>query len=410
MVVDVPRGWRWVIGGACGALLLSWFVFFGGAPPGAFAADVAPQTTARPSVAAEVGIDEPAPSPAEGVVAAHAIDEVQVCGGAWVKLQADGAVDNDDFERAAQMTQGRERILAALRASTSDLARAAAVLLTTRDFAQSSEVLARMALASTDARLYALAFKACGAGSATGEGACRMLSAAQWARIDPGNAAPWQSIFAAAASGGDRPAQDEALFQMANARHNASGFFDLVGAVVNATPDDDASQLAGWLLATQAVGLQAAVTLPGLRPMLHGCRGEALRDANRAQSCAALAEMMTERSDTLLDSMMGAAIGRQIGWPGDRYDRIHGEYRAYLAQTGTLTGVDNEFGCASLRRGLALVRRHAAIGEVRAMREWVRESGKRPEDFIADLRASRQGVEAQAAAASLASSSVGGGR
>jgi hypothetical protein len=401
MVVDLPRRWRWAIGGACGAVLLLGLVFVGLTRTDVGAASAAPPPVA--GVAADpatVVADGPArATPVAAGGERHGVDEVQVCGGAWVRAQPDGSIDRAEFERAAQLPQWRERILATLQSSAGELARASFVLLATPD-ADRADALARQALSSTDARVYALAFKVCGGSSGRGEGACRMLSAEQWARLDPDNAAPWQFIFAAAAARGDRAAQDDALFRMASARRSALGYFDVAGAVLEATPDDEASTLAAWAMVTEAIGVESAVALSGMQPLVQACKGSALRDANRAQICASLAEAMTERSDTLLERMIGAAIGRQIGWPAERTDRVRGEYSAYSAQTAPLPGDGNEFGCARIRRDLDTVRRHATLGEVGAMRAWVVASGKTPAHFVGEERAHRQQAEAAASAAS----------
>jgi hypothetical protein len=388
MVVDLPRRWRWTIVGACAVVVALGLVFVGLTRLEGGAASAATPAIARAAAVAPrnaVARPDP-PEPAASAAERHASDEVQVCGGAWVRTEPDGSFDRAEFERATGLPRQRERVLAALRSSPSELARAAALLLAAADTAEPAapparvaDPLARIALASTDPRVYALAFKACGGLRERGEGACRMLSAEQWARLDPDNAAPWRFIHAAASARGDLAAQEEALFRLARARRSASGFFDVAGTVLAVMPGDEAALLAASTLVTEAIAIEAAVALPSMQPLVQACRGAALRDPNRAQTCGLLAEALTERADTLLDRMIGVAVGREIGWSVQRTDRMRGEYTAYLASltdSGAPVRNAESLGCARIRRDLDRLRRTAALGEVGAMREWVTASGK----------------------------------
>ena len=64
----------------------------------------------------------------------------------------------------------------------------------------------------------------------------------------------------------------------------------------------------------------------------------------------------------------------------------------------------NEFGCRALEREMATLRRHAALGELGVLREWIAKSGKRPEDFEAEgrLRRKQRAREAEQAASATA--------
>ena len=436
-VVDLPRRWRWAIALACAVVLGLALLFVASAR---HAAEVAPVVPGVQAPVAAVTADEPVPEAvATAASASHGADAVQVCGGAWVKTQADGSLDPAEFERATQLPQARERILAKLRASPNELARASIWLLAMlgadrqrrlaaptgapdcegagcaaspeamSEVAQARDALARLAVSTSDPRVYALAFKFCGGNSnKAGEGACRMLSAEQWAHLDPGNAAPWLFMLSSAKAHDDRAVQDEVLFRIASARRSDVGFFAVAGAILEATPDDDPSQLAAFAMVTEAIGMEAAVALPAMQPMTSACRGSALRDANRAQVCAGIAELLADRSDTLLERMIGVAIGRQIGWPAERVDRMRGEYSAYANGMSPLESEVKDFGCAPIRRDLDRVRRQATLGEAGALRAWVAASGKRPEDFVREERSRQQLARAseEAAAASAAASAA----
>ena len=370
-------------------------------------------------------------------VPAHGPDEVQICGGAWVKLQADGAPEYDDLARAAGLPEAREQTIAALRAHPDALSRATglwlemsgsshrkAALLTaaagcdsvecpaarqvTQQGAQPADpevaglrdALARMALSSSDPRVYALALHVCG-GPLHSAGACQMLSAAQWARLAPANAAPWFAMLSAARAANDAAAQDEALHRIATAKRSDQSFFAIPAAVLAAAPAGEASSMAALLLVVEAIGLQAAVALPSYQPIVTFCKGPALRDENRRQTCAAIAETMVERSDTLIERGIGRAIGRELGWPAERIDRLGGEMNDYMTTASPATDPTSP-SCGPLRRELDRVRRQALIGETGALLEWVAQSGKRPEDFAREQRLREARREQAASAASAA--------
>lgn len=336
------------------------------------------------------------------------VDEIEVCGGAWVKVQADGVLDQADLDRATRLPHPRERIVAAMRADSGDLSQAAALWLTLMsagaDGNRALDALVQKALSSSDPKAYALAFNSCG-GERRSTGACAMLSAAQWARLDPGNLSPWLAMLTDARARQDRAAEDEALHRMATARRSELGTFLLPGLVVNAAPADDASVLAAWAMADEMIGAASAWHLPGYQHLIGACKGVALRDANRRQTCAAIAEVLSEHADTVLERRFGTLIGARVGWPAERVDRVRGEQAAHeaaLSASAPLADGRRDLGCARLRRDLDHLRRLARLGETGVLREWVAQSGMSPDDFVREERAlEKQALEhARAQAAS----------
>lgn len=331
MVVDLPRRWRWAICVGCVAAIVLAVLFVLLASRAESASVAAPRERVK-AAGAEAGDAGPAAQsePFAAILSEpRAADEVQVCGGAWIKTKADGSFERADFERATGLPQVRERILARLRAG------------------------------------------------------------------------------APAPIPGDHATQDEALFRISRARRSSLGFFDVAGAILEATDADDASMLAVWALVTESIGIEAAVGLPAYQRLAVPCKGSALQDPNRAQVCAGIAEVLAERSDTLIERAMGTAIGKQVGWPAERSDRMRGEYMAFVAQAFPPPIEGNEFGCASIRRDLARVRHNVALGETGALRAWVASSGKTPDEFVrgegARQLAARAAMEAAASAVKAAS-------
>jgi hypothetical protein len=341
-------------------------------------------------------------------------DEVQLCGGAWIRMRADGSGDPVEVAQAVRVPETRARMVAKLLADPSALAQAAAMWVTMTgagaEPAQLREALAHMAVSSTDPKMYGMALRVCGA-DAVKVGTCQMLSAGQWARLDPGNASPWLALLSEARARKERGAEDEALHRIATAKRSDDGYFAIPGLIANAAPPDDASALAAWGIAIEAIGHAAAWNLPGYQDVVGACKGLVLRDANRRQTCAAIADVLSERSDTILAQFIGFAIGRELGWPAERQDRLRGEHAAYAASS-MASGVVGEsqpgVSCAGLRFDLDSVRRRADLGETGALREWVAQSGKKPEDFIREERTrQKEGLAAaRAQAASEAASAA----
>lgn len=389
---------RWALGFAVFALAVALWVYRAQRPLTEPAPPAQAAGAAAPAPAASSGVDGAAlPVPATEPATAHAGDEVELCGGVWVKLKPDGAIDEDDLQRVARLPEARTRLIDELRADPSEFARAAAIWLgLPAGAADGRDALARLAAATNDPQVYALALDACGR-AAPGEGACQLLSAEQRARLDPDNATPWLSVLAQAAQRRDAAAQDEALFHIAASRRSDPYAFAVPGLVIERMPRDDASMPATLTLASEAIGMDTASNLAGYQALHELCKASALGDANRRQTCSAVAELFVERSDALLERSVGIALGQRLGWPDERIARLRGEQAAYLESLGASGPGLPASGCHQIRRDLATVMRHARLGEAGALRAWVARSGQRPADFT------RAGREAQARAAAAAS-------
>jgi hypothetical protein len=362
----------------------------------------------------------------------HGGDEAELCGGVWVKLKDDGSADPDDLRRVARLTEAGQQVIDALRADAGEFARATAVWLDLSGsaadraampgalddcngaeceasrqamarFAEGRDTLARMAATTRDPQVYALAFNTCGPVQ-PGAGACQLLSAEQWARLDPDNATPWLFALDQAVRRRDAAAQNEALFRISTSKRSDLDYFALPASVVAHMPSDDASRPAALMLVGAVIGVEAAWTLP-LQDLSTLCRGQAVRDANRRQICSAVADLLVDRADSFLERGVGIGMGRQLGGTAERVERLRAEQAAYTGTLGAFS-ITPLSGCADIGRVLAMLARHARLGEAGAMREWVARSGKEVDAFISadrDARDSRAaGPATMASAASAA--------
>ena len=448
LAVTIPRRWAWALGIGVAVLLalLVWLLLAGrGAAPRVAETVRSAVAAAKRQVMGPVPLRMPtAPLPGEADgKSTHGVDEYETCGGTWVKANADGSVDDqvlkgsmrrDDAAKAVdralaadarpaaqaarwilQAMGGDDDRHRALMASTAgcgaECPQAASVPAAAFDaVAASRESLARFATTTTDPAAYALAFRMCGSGRLR-TGSCGLLSAEQWARLDPGNAAPWQDVFAAAQARKDSDAANEALHRIATSQRSDQRFFDLPGLLVDAAPDDDGLRNGVYMLAIEAIGVQAAWALPAYQPVMAACRRDVLRDSNRRQTCEAMAELMAEKSDTLIERGMGSAIGRQLGWPEARIERMRAEQSAYADSMSAGIEVRDAMGCEAIKRVTDDVRRKARLGEVGAMRDWLAHDAPPPDELLHHYREQRASAEqgkaydaAQAASAAGAAS------
>ena len=205
-----------------------------------------------------------------------------------------------------------------------------------------------------------------------------MLSAEQWARLDPGNAAPWLEVYAAAQRK-DTALANEALHRIATSKRSEQRLFDLLGLVLGAAPDDDALQNGVLMLSIEVMGVQSAWASPGYQPLEAACKGEMLRDANRRQTCEAIGELFADKSGTLIERGVSARLGRQLGWPEERVDRMRAGQQVYGDSMFEGIGPRDTMSCTPTRRLNEQLRRSARLGEVGAMREWLARQALPPE-------------------------------
>ena len=260
--------------------------------------------------------------------------------------------------------------------ASKDCATAAASSVTpprVREFDAAAQVafdeLARMAAQSSDPRIYALAFHVCGQAGESGVAACRLISAEQWARLDPDNAVPWGFVAAAANKRIDTAAVAEAMYRIAHARGSKVGFGVLPSLVLAHAPHQEALLGSTFQVVSSAMDVEATWFARGAYQTINQfCRAGATLDANRAQVCSQIADVMTTRSDTLMERTVGAGIGRRMGWPAERLDAIKEEDRVLTQVVADLLGDPVEQSCAGERKLLAYMRSMGTDGEIGAMR------------------------------------------
>jgi hypothetical protein len=241
--------------------------------------------------------------------------------------------------------------------------------------AQAIEALAQRAMTTADARIYALAFRACRSSSTMADasapqaGSCAALSVRRWIELDPDNAAPWLFAFSQAVTAGDATGQQEALTHMASASRFDDRLYLPAGAVAAHASGEEDMLAADYDLSRQAFQKTVGLFDP-VGPLMQACRDKAGGDANRAQECEAIGDLMADHGDSLLLQVFGGALHFQATGDASRRDRDRAERTELGRHWSPATGLSE---CQVLRDGLKTVKRSAQIGELAAARERVRE-------------------------------------
>jgi hypothetical protein len=230
-------------------------------------------------------------------------------------------------------------------------------------------------MTTADARIYALAFRACRSSSTMADasapqaGSCAALSVRRWIELDPDNAAPWLFAFSQAVTAGDATGQQEALTHMASASRFDDRLYLPAGAVAAHASGEEDMLAADHDLSRQAFQKTVGLFDP-VGPLMQACRDKAGGDANRTQECEAIGDLMADHGDSLLLQVFGGALHFQATGDASRRDRYRAERTELSKHWSPATGMSE---CQVLRDDLKSIARSAQIGELAAARERVRE-------------------------------------
>lgn len=341
--------------------------------------------------------------PAAPVMAA---DETELCGHGRVKADENGRPrDMAPILSAAQRV--RNQVLPTLLSSPDDTQRAAGLLMVALDDAgvpdgvidggaqRARDELASLAAFKGTPQIYAWAMRACQ--QQRTEGVCRMLSAEQWARLEPANAMAWLQVAADAKLRRDEPGVAEAMYRVSHAARSDARPGALVGTVLAKLPPE-ADMLSRIGLAAELAKLEARAELPLVAASQH-CGAKEVRDANRQQVCIAVAEVLVKRGSTQAEAALGTTIGERAGWPVERVAAA-GEERDALAQMNVAAQAD-AWGCNALAQTLSRLHETARLGELAMLRGALKRS---PDDATVLAKRYRDAAALRVASAASAAS------
>lgn len=268
--------------------------------------------------------------------------------------------------------------------------------------ARHAERLVGQALATANPLVYGWAYRVCTAPGRSVAPACQLVGAAQWARLDPGNATPWFAVAQEAQRGKDRARLDEAMFQIGSAERHDGRTFVLPALLAAHASPADANPFGAGLLATKGEGLGAMADVDDMQSASAYCSVAELANANRREVCQRVGTLIAERSATWPARSTGRGLGKRLGWSPERLQALAEASDARSALLLQLPPAAGSPACSAILRDLEHIRSAAAVGDVEAVRRRVAASGESPAVLAARHRAEVQAVaielEIQAAA------------
>jgi hypothetical protein len=210
----------------------------------------------------------------------------------------------------------------------------------------STETLAALASASGDPQVYALAFLSCNY-QASG-GTCALLSAEQWAVVEPDNAVPL--LLVATHHDMNDPAVEEAIYRAAVAKRFDPHFPNFLGLLELPDIQSQAPQTRSVL---QDDLLAMRLTLPSLplQRVYRYCNFPSVADATRIGVCNDLAKLFIERDQTMAGLGIGVKLAQTAAWPQERIEdlsKTKAEYQEALSAETTQRESQADSDCAEL--------------------------------------------------------------
>ncbi len=264
----------------------------------------------------------------------------------------------------------------------------------------SRRALLRLATTTSDADAYGLAVQSCrpwfGESSIDD---CALLSAAQWARIEPDNAVPWLNLAADAKRRNDRSALEAALNRASKARYS-DPHHDQISELLASDAFAAQSPPVQLRLAISLVGIEAALAFPEYQGLMQYCGGAAQADPNRTQTCGDLAATLIEHGRTVVDVAIGGKVAERIGSTDPRLSALLDQADAirwqWSEELKSLQEQDHQLlSCNSLQ----VLRRNAAaqvqFGESGRLRQGLAASGVTVSQAAERWRAERRRLQQQ---------------
>jgi hypothetical protein len=298
----------------------------------------------------------------------------------------DGVMAMDMIRGASpRYMAAQARIDAALRASANPFDHAVADFLNVGDARTPSgriDALVQQAVGTTDPRVYGLALRACLAAgtrspwlksSGVIPASCALLSARQWAALDPDNGVPWLTVLSQANAAKDASGQQEALGHLAAARRFDSRVQEIGAAVVTHLPDPAPMDDDALTLATMALGEIFVSSTTGSE-LAEVCRNRAGGDPARAAQCVAIGSTMYDHSDSMTTYQMGGVLVYLGGGDPSKRDAARAELRTLARRYGDQLPDEP---CESVRFVMKRLVRAGQVGELAAFRELASAPAKR---------------------------------
>jgi hypothetical protein len=170
---------------------------------------------------------------------------------------------------------------------------------------------------------------------------------------------------------------------------------------------DDVTAADRWILTLDVIGVQAAMPMP-YQPLLQYCSREAMSDATVHQQCNAVADLLVNKTKTLLELSEGKSLGMRLGWPPEIIDKLtqqlHASVQA-LAQTSP-SDPEQQWSCDSVARGNAFMSDWDRLGERGLAKEAIERSGETVAELSSKFTDRLEKASREAAASAQSESAV----
>jgi hypothetical protein len=249
------------------------------------------------------------------------------------------------------------------------------------DYSSVAERLVDLAVNSTDAVVYAAAYLHCDRAAwlnAQAKTSCTRLSPAQWARLDPDNAAPWMYQAQMAAKTGDQAGVSEAVFRVSKARRITDHSHVAAQALMANLPENMPDEMLVAIGNLFLLGGHAGTFLPGYQLLAGHCSAARLAvpdgDANGRQLCSDIADMLSQRGTTVLEMSIGLGMAKRGAWSAQKLSLAQAQLEELMrVMDGHFNGEvsTDSNSCSALKKAAAYRRDWIALGEVGALRQRV---------------------------------------
>ena len=197
--------------------------------------------------------------------------------------------------------------------------------------------------------------------------ACGGLTARDWIRLEPANAAAWGLLLAS-----EPATASEALQGLASAhlfRQHIGALAGMVQAqVLPGVPAYVHSTLVTQALAVEFAGLMNTQ----IQALLGVCRPPGAPGSERQRACEGVARAMVEGSDTLIAFSIGARTAELAGWPAQRVAALRAERDALQGSSFDLDlDPEQPYSCKAteaLRVHVTAMARDGELATLRALR------------------------------------------
>jgi hypothetical protein len=321
--------------------------------------------------------------------------EAEVCGLGIVTASAQDP-DGAAHIPASSRSNAERASVAALASSQDQRARAAGLLMQARaaqrDGAStdsSIEQLAQMAERSNDPSVYAITLQACDAYRSrnSGSGACDGVNAAQWARLDPGNAAPWLKLAEQAQASGDQAALAEAIYRVSLAARIDWHANDFAMVAMQALPQT-AEPLDRALVTHLAREAESSWTPPSYTGLTAFCSSS--DDVNRAQLCDSAANLLVRSGGSPVELRTGMRLGQIVGWDAQRIENLRLQRDVLSNAIASAPFHEQGYSCRSIEQLQNWTVLEHGSGELGAARAMLQSSGQTLQFEMAALKRRRE--------------------